>query len=127
MTGPYRWFAHPLYIGSSIMGVGLAGASGRFFVTLIIAVYLAVMLTAAIQSEESFLRGAFGDRYDRYRRGERSHVGSPDSDDVVRRFSFAQAIANREHRTVAGVVAALLLLLLKATYNGAFWRAAAGR
>ena len=23
-SGPYRWFAHPLYVGSSIMGVGLA-------------------------------------------------------------------------------------------------------
>ncbi len=27
-SGPYRWFAHPLYVGSSIMGVGLAVASG---------------------------------------------------------------------------------------------------
>ena len=26
-SGPYRWFAHPLYVGSSVMGVGLAVAS----------------------------------------------------------------------------------------------------
>ena len=44
-----------------------------------------------------------------------------------RRFSLAQAIANREHRAVAGLVVAMLLLLLKATYNGMFWRASAGR
>ena len=28
-SGPYRWFAHPLYVGSSVMGVGLAIASGQ--------------------------------------------------------------------------------------------------
>ena len=41
----------------------------------------------------------------------------------MRRFSFPQAIANREHRALAGLVVAVLLLIAKATYNGAFWRA----
>ena len=27
-SGPYRWFSHPLYLGSSVMGLGLAIASG---------------------------------------------------------------------------------------------------
>src|SRR5438874_9870346 len=26
-SGPYRWFAHPLYLGSSVIGIGLAVAS----------------------------------------------------------------------------------------------------
>ena len=41
-----------------------------------------------------------------------------------RRFTVAQAMANREYRAVGGVVLAVLLLSLKAAYNGAFWRAA---
>ena len=40
-------------------------------VSALIAVYLVATLTAAIKSEEAFLRGKFGDRYDRYRRGRR--------------------------------------------------------
>ena len=115
-SGPYRWLPHPLYVGSSIMGVGLAVVSGSIAVAGLIALYLTVTLTAAIKSEEAFLRGAFGDRYDRYRGGA--------AEGRVRRFSLAQAIANREHRAVAGLVVAVLLLALKATYNGAFWRAA---
>jgi hypothetical protein len=117
-SGPYRWFAHPLYVGSSIMGAGLAVACESVPVALLIATYLGVTITAAIRSEEAFLRRTFGDEYDRYRvRGE----------SAARRFSLERAMANREHRTVAGLAVAVLLLLAKATYNGLFWRAAAGR
>ncbi|MBZ5559036.1 MAG: isoprenylcysteine carboxylmethyltransferase family protein [Acidobacteriia bacterium] len=116
-SGPYRWFAHPLYIGSSIMGAGLAVMSANIVAAVLIAIYLATALTAAIRIEEAFLRAKFGDGYDRYRRGTNDQ--RPTTDDH-RRFSIAQAIANGEHRTVMGVAVAVLLLLLKATYNGLF-------
>src|ERR1700736_286754 len=45
-SGPYRWFAHPLYVGSSVMGVGLAIASGRAVVAALVVVYLTLTLTA---------------------------------------------------------------------------------
>jgi protein-S-isoprenylcysteine O-methyltransferase Ste14 len=118
-SGPYRWLPHPLYAGSSIMGVGLAIACANVLVTALIAIYLIVTMTAAIRNEEAFLRRAFGDRYDRYRRG-----GAPTGSEsgAARRFTLAQAIANREHRAIAGLLVAMLLLVLKATYNGSFWR-----
>jgi protein-S-isoprenylcysteine O-methyltransferase Ste14 len=128
-SGPYRWLAHPLYAGSSIMGAGLAIASNSAWVALLVAVYLASTIAAAIRSEEAFLRQKFGDDYDRYRRPRAGR--SPDSGartlESGRRFSAARAMANREYRAVAGLLAAVLLLLLKASYNGVFWRAAAGR
>jgi hypothetical protein len=68
-------------------------------------------LTAAIRTEEAFLRQAFGDGYDRYRSG-----AGVDQ----RRFSLTQAMANREYRAVVGLIAAMLLLVWKATYNGSF-------
>jgi protein-S-isoprenylcysteine O-methyltransferase Ste14 len=123
-SGPYRWFAHPLYVGSCVMGAGLAVASGSLSVAVLIAVYLGSTISAAIRSEEAFLRQKFGDQYDRYRRGE---FGSRDSEAATRRFSLAQAMANREYRALGGVVLAVLLLCVKAAYNGAFWRAAGTR
>lgn len=121
-SGPYRWFAHPLYVGSSIMGVGLAIGSGSVVVATIIVAYLAATIGAAIRSEEAFLRQKFGDRYDNYRRGR-----ATSDPDAQRPFSVAQAMANREYRALGGLIVALLLLLLKATYNGTFWRAGAGQ
>ena len=119
ISGPYRWFAHPLYVGSSVMGLGLAVASNSLVVGAVIALYLAVTLTAAIRSEEAFLRRTFGDRYDRYL--DRTNVAGEAGH---RHFSLAQATANREHRALVGLAVAVLLLVLKATYNGSFWRAA---
>jgi hypothetical protein len=117
-SGPYRWLAHPLYAGSSIMGLGLGIACNTVVVAAVIALYLVITLTAAIRNEEAFLRRTFGDRYDRYRRGGTDAAATGGE----RRFTLSQAIANREHRAIAGLVAALLLLVLKATYNGVFWR-----
>jgi len=111
-SGPYRFVAHPLYLGSSLIGAGLAVGSGSLAVVVIVAAYLVVTLTAAIRSEEAFLRGKFGADYEAYRR--QSVV------DRARRFSWRQAMANREYRAVAGVLVALLLLIFKATYNGMF-------
>jgi hypothetical protein len=115
-SGPYRWFAHPLYVGSSLMGVGVAVASGRAVVVLLVAVYLAATIGAAIRQEEAFLRRRFGDDYDRYRRGVASHRDPQAS----RRYSTSQAMANREYRAAAGLVVAVLLLFLKARYSGTF-------
>jgi hypothetical protein len=114
-SGPYRWFAHPLYVGSSVMGAGLAVASSSPVVAVLIATYLATTITAAIRTEEAFLRRTFGDEYRRYRA-----QGAP----AVGRFSLARARANGEHRTIVGLVVAVLLLVAKATYNGLFWGAA---
>jgi protein-S-isoprenylcysteine O-methyltransferase Ste14 len=111
MSGPYRWLAHPLYVGSSILGIGLALASRSVIASLLIGAYLLLTLTVAARQEEALLQKMFGDRYAGYRRGS-----SPA--DVERRFSLAQAIANGEHRTIAGLALVGLLLAGKATYNG---------
>ncbi len=114
-SGPYRWLAHPLYVGSAVMAVGLTIAANRVLVTIVIALYLIITLSAAIVSEHAFLRRQFGDRYDAYRRGETARDT---------RFSLSRAIANREYRAMAGLVLVWLLLAFKATYNGVFWRTA---
>ncbi len=123
-SGPYRWVSHPLYVGSSIMGVGLAIACATVPVAVLIAVYLATTMTAAIKSEEAYLRRAFGEQYELYKQGVEAKRASPAA--AARPFSLRQAIANREHRAIVGLMVAILLLVLKATYNGLFWRAAAG-
>ena len=79
------------------MGAGLAIASASVVVAALIAVYLAATLTAAIKSEEAFLRRTFGDQYDLLPSGvdaKRRERGAAST----RAFSLAQAMANREYR-----------------------------
>jgi protein-S-isoprenylcysteine O-methyltransferase Ste14 len=112
-SGPYRWLAHPLYLGSSVMGVGFVIASRSLTVALLVGLYLTATLTAAVRTEEARLTQLFGAEYDRYRRGARRP-------EAARRFRMSQVLVNKEHRAISGVLLVWLLLLMKATYNDAF-------
>jgi protein-S-isoprenylcysteine O-methyltransferase Ste14 len=105
-SGPYRFTRHPLYLGSTIIGAGLAIASASVIVAVLVALYLAVTLSAAIATEEAHLTEKFGGAYPAYREGRAASE--------ERRFSFARAIKNREYRAVIGLLAVLALLSLKA-------------
>src|SRR5689334_16057519 len=48
VSGPYRWFAHPLYVGSSVIGAGLAVACASPAAAIVIGFYLALTLSAAV-------------------------------------------------------------------------------
>jgi len=108
-SGPYRFVRHPLYVGSSLMGLGVAFAAGSLIVAFLVGVYLAATLTAAIKTEEAHLTEKFGASYPDYRDGK---VGAE------RRFSLARAIRNREYRALVGFVVVLSVLSLKAWYGG---------
>ena len=101
-SGPYRYTRHPLYLGSSLIGIGMAVVANNWIVAAIVITYLALTLTAAMRSEEAHLREKFGDAYDAYaeKRAPR----------VERSFSWQRAIYNREHHTVAGLLSGLVLL-----------------
>ena len=105
-SGPYRWTRHPLYLGSTLMGVGLAIASASVIVVALVVVYLAITLWAAIRTEESHLTEKFGSAYPNYREGR--------SDGSTRRFSLDRAVRNREYRAVIGLAVALIVLWWKA-------------
>src|SRR5687768_11398854 len=104
-SGPYQFTRHPLYLGSSLIGIGFAIAANHVVVAVIVVAYLLLTLTAAMRSEEAHLREKFGDAYDAYVEKR--------SAPMQRKFSLRRAIYNREHHTIAGLVAALFLLFLK--------------
>ena len=107
-SGPYRFSRHPLYVGSTVMAGGIAVASASPWVAAVAALYLVATLTAAIRTEEAFLRRQFGDEYDNYCRGRAASVD--------RRFSWARAWRNREWRALVGLGVAAGLLAVKAAW-----------
>jgi protein-S-isoprenylcysteine O-methyltransferase Ste14 len=105
-SGPYRFTRHPLYLGSSIIGAGLAIAASSAIVAALVIGYLAVTLSAAISTEEAHLTEKFGGAYPAYRAGQ--------NEAVTRRFSASRAVRNREYRALAGLAGVLALLAWKA-------------
>jgi len=62
-------------------------------------------LTAAVRTEEAFLRGRFGDAYDEYQRSE--------GENMERRFSVARAWRNKEYRAAIGILIGFGFLALR--------------
>ena len=107
-SGPYRWFRHPLYVGSAVMGVGVAVAGSSVVAAGIVSAYLGATLYAAIRTEEAFLRDRFGSDYDDYCRGRAAAAHRP--------FCWSRAWRNREYRAVVGMGAVFVVLALKAVF-----------
>ena len=105
-SGPYRFTRHPLYLGSTLIGIGLAIASASLWVAALVLAYLAVTLTAAIRTEEAHLTEKFGAAYPDYRAGRGASVERP--------FSLDRALrTNREYRAAVGVLIVLAVLWVK--------------
>ena len=104
-SGPYRFLRHPLYAGSIVIAMGVVVASLSLAVAVVASSYVGLTIAAAIRLEEAQLRKAFGSTYDDYRTSR--------AEPMVRRFSLALALRNREHRAVGGLIAGFALLALK--------------
>ena len=109
-SGPYRFTRHPLYLGSAIIGLGVAIAAARTGLAVLIAAYLAATVTAAIRHEEAGMRTRFGDQYDAYLQSRAQPVTRP--------FSFERALRNKEHHALAGLALVAIIFAMKAAFPG---------
>jgi protein-S-isoprenylcysteine O-methyltransferase Ste14 len=101
-SGPYRFVRHPLYLGSTLIGVGFSVAAWSVPVAVLCVVYLGITLAAAVRTEEATLDARFDGAYSAYREGR--------AEPVARRFSWARVVGNREYRAVTGLIAAFAYL-----------------
>jgi protein-S-isoprenylcysteine O-methyltransferase Ste14 len=108
-SGPYRWTRHPLYVGSSVMALGVAIATRSWMVAALATLYMATTIGAAVATEEARLRVAFGDTYDKYARSE--------VPGLARAFSWERAMRNREYRAASGVVGGFAILALRVVFH----------
>lgn len=119
-TGPYRLCRNPLYLGTILLQLGFALASGVWsFVILALVVFGAVYI-AVILLEERWLAKVFGGPYEEYMRGTPRLLPTFRSirESMARvPYSFAQAVANREHKTAVIGVLGVILFLIKYTLS----------
>lgn len=66
-AGPYAYLRNPMYLGTAVGLLAFASMSGLWYAVLAVAALIAVVYTAAVVCEETFLTQAFGEEYRRYR------------------------------------------------------------
>ena len=115
-TGPYAYTRNPLYLGSSILAVGLAIAARSWPVTILLAVYFPAFYGMVMRQEEKELRAQFGAAFDEYAqrvplflpRSRPARIGVTQS----RGFSWEQYKRNREYQAAIGFLLILGLLVV---------------
>ena len=111
--GPYRFIRNPLYLGSFFMAVGFCLIAGSIWVWILVLLYFALCYIPVIRYEERTLRERFGEEFSRYSKLVPAFYptlkiypfGSS-------RFSFQQAMKNKEYNAVLGILAAFAILIL---------------
>jgi protein-S-isoprenylcysteine O-methyltransferase Ste14 len=112
--GPYRYSRNPLYLGSFILGCGLAIAGGRWWLAVAFAVFFLLIYWPVMRREEEFLRGQFGEAYDRYANAVSLFISArPGPRPKGETFRWQQYRKNREYRAAIGYAAGILFLFLK--------------
>jgi hypothetical protein len=84
------------------MSVGFMVAAQSVLVVVVVSAYILITYVAAIRTEEATLDERFDGEYSAYRAGR--------ANPVTRSFSLARVVANREYRSMIGLVAGLALL-----------------
>jgi protein-S-isoprenylcysteine O-methyltransferase Ste14 len=66
MSGPYRFSRNPMYVGLTLIYLGVAGTRAELWPVIVLPVLLAYVNFIVIPVEEQYLREAFGDSYAQY-------------------------------------------------------------
>jgi protein-S-isoprenylcysteine O-methyltransferase Ste14 len=127
VTGPFAYTRHPLYLGSTLIGLGLCVASGIWWSFLLVVIVFGLFYIPTARYEEQWLRTTYGDLYERYRAavpgiGARlSRYRSPEAGpavDPARTFSWRRMIGNREQYTALAMLLVLAALWAKLAVAG---------
>lgn len=112
--GPYALTRNPLYLGSALMGWGFALAGGSWGLGAVFLAYFLAVYWPVMRREAQFLRGQFGEAYDRYAetvplffpKVRRAAAGSE-------RFRWERYRKNREYEAALGCLVGMVFLTLK--------------
>jgi protein-S-isoprenylcysteine O-methyltransferase Ste14 len=115
VSGPYRYTRNPLYLGTMIVGAGLAVAARSWWVVALIGAYFAVFYPAIVREERDRMRALFPEAYKAYEKAVPLLVPIPGRTGPGNgaRFDGALFLRNRELRAILATSAFWSLLVLK--------------
>jgi protein-S-isoprenylcysteine O-methyltransferase Ste14 len=111
--GPYAFTRNPLYLGSFFMALGIIIAGQGYWLLLPFGVFFGVFYYPVMRAEEQELLNGYGERFLEYSRRVPMFVpriceAGPNSST----FLWSRVVRNREHRTMAGFILAVALLVV---------------
>jgi protein-S-isoprenylcysteine O-methyltransferase Ste14 len=110
--GPYAFTRNPLYLGSFFMAFGIIIAGQGYWLLLAFASFFAIFYYPVMKAEEEELFNGYGAEFTAYtRRVPMFFPAFRSAGYASSSFLWSRVIRNREHRTLTGLVFALILLV----------------
>ena len=114
--GPFSSVRHPLYLGSFLLGLGLALAGGRWWLPVLFSGLFIWLYSRVVGAEERELELRFGEQYELYR-GQVSalfpRLGRPHTRTSSLGFQFWLYRRNREWQAALGALVGYGLLWVR--------------
>ena len=113
--GPYRYFRHPLYLGSAFAGFGFCLAGGRWCFFLLLIFFFGAVYWPVIRREEAHLRKLFPEEFQGYAGSMPLLAARRGANPAVQptRFSWRLYWKNHEYEALLGYLAIVLVLFGK--------------
>jgi protein-S-isoprenylcysteine O-methyltransferase Ste14 len=112
MSGPYSYTRNPLYLGSSLIGVGFALAARNLWIWIFLLAMFAAIYVPVMASEEAFLRAAFPD-FESYARRVPRFLPRWSGESLTAGFSRSLYIKHREYNALLGAVLMMIAITVK--------------
>jgi protein-S-isoprenylcysteine O-methyltransferase Ste14 len=114
VSGPYAYTRNPLYLGSFILGVGFAIASGVWWLALVFIVLFLGIYLPVMNVEADDIRRIFGEDFDEYERNVPAFVPRfTPWRKTGEKFDFRLYLQYREYRAGLGLLIAVGVLIAK--------------
>jgi len=110
--GPYAFTRNPLYLGSFVMALGILVAGQGYWLLLPFVLFFVAFYYPVMREEEQELHQGYGDRFLEY--SEKVPLFFPSfrkAGSNNSTFLWSRVIRNREHRTAAGLILAVAILI----------------
>lgn len=73
-TGPYRFSRNPIYLGLSLIYIGIALGLGLWWALVLLPLIWITLHVGVVRREEAYLEARFGDAYKHYRTRTRRYI-----------------------------------------------------
>lgn len=114
VAGPYAFTRNPLYLGSFLIGVGLAVATGKVVLLIPTLAFFATIYVGTVGEEERRLEALYGEAYAHYRDRVPAFLPRPTPYRPGRAerpaFRLGRYLGHREYQAALGVLAMLAAL-----------------
>lgn len=113
-SGPYAYTRNPLYLGSLLIGTGLAIAGGLWWLALLFVCFFVFVYGPVMRREEAGLREIYGAKYETYAAAVPLFLPyRKPAAATGEKFQWQRYRRNREYEAALGYLAGILFLILK--------------